>query len=170
MKKLVFYSLLIFINFLFCYSGNSLAQVNTVSPLLGFYPLPPAQFPLRGGIPNFAPPYPTPVIVPSPIAPPMPSLFPPPTLLRHAAQTTAILPTVAPTILGPTSILASLLFSPLPATTTVTNTAVNPGPTGATAFVPNNVTANTTQNFATTVTTTPVLPGLTAFLPLLLLI
>lgn len=104
---------------------------------------------------------------------PLPILMFPQSIKRRAMATTVIIPTlpsaglIAP---SPTALLAALLFSPLPATTTITNTATFPG-TIPTAVVPNNVSATTIQNYnyATTVTTTPILPGLTSlFLPLLI--
>ena len=99
-------------------------------------------------------------------------------IYRQAAATTTLLtalstlvPSTALSILSPTALLSSVLFSPLPTTTVVTNTATVPSNTSSYQTVPNNVSANTIQNlnYATTVTVTPILPGLTSlFLPLLL--
>ncbi|MGA1869784.1 MAG: hypothetical protein ACMUJM_14710 [bacterium] len=97
------------------------------------------------GNPAFVQNYPVPVILPyltPPILPTLPSL---PSMRRVAATTSLLLPLLFPT-----------------PTATVSTT---PGPT---TFVPNNVTGITNQNFTPSTTTTT--PGLTALLPLLLLI
>ena len=159
-----------------------LAQILPMSPGVNFLPLlysalycyPIVRIPFAPVYFSNVNYYPLPVMLSCSIAPPAP-LLPSPPLLHRVAATTTILPALTPgtglTVVSPVSILNSLLFSPLPSTTTVTYSATIPGTT--TSLVPNYVSAPAIKkptSTTTTVTTTTTLPGLTSFLPLIILL